>query len=130
MRWSRGMMRFGLFLSIALALLATNALAQDMDLPKGIPPVPDELAKRHMSPLGRPCLAIQGYAKPELVNKNIYQHWIKTDNSCGQPIKVQVCYYKSESCIVMTVPPYQKKDAILAIFPALKRFQFQAKEQF
>jgi hypothetical protein len=124
------MIRTGFFLSFALALFSANAHAQDMELPRGIPPVQEGFVKRHMSPLGRPCLAIQGYAKPEIVNKNIYQHWIKTDNTCGQPIKVKVCYYKTESCILITVPPYEKKDAVLGIFPALKKFQFEATEQF
>ena len=124
------MIRTGFFLSFAFALLNANALAQDMELPKGIPPVQDNFAKRHMSSLGKPCLAIQGYAKPELVNKNLYQHWIKTANSCGQTIKVQVCYYQTEHCVLMSVPPYEKKDSMLGIFPALKRFQFEAKEQF
>jgi hypothetical protein len=124
------MIRTAFFLSFTLALLSSNAHAQDLELPKGIPPVQDGFAKRHMSALGRPCLAIQGYAKAELVNKNIYQHWIKTDNTCGQPIKVKVCYYNTEDCILMSVPPYEKKDAVLGIFPALKKFQFEAKEQF
>jgi hypothetical protein len=30
----------------------------------------------------------------------------------------------------MSVPAYEKKDAVLGIFPALKQFQFEAKEQF
>jgi hypothetical protein len=124
------MRRIGFFLSFVLTLLGANALAQDMEPPKGISPVQDDIAKRHMSPLGRPCLAIQGYAKPELVNKNIYQHWIKAANSCGQAIRIKVCYYKTEDCILMSAPPYEKKDAMLGIFPALKRFQFEAKEQF
>jgi hypothetical protein len=128
--WSRGVVRTGFFLSFGLTLLSANALAQDMELPKGIPPVQDSFAKHHMSPLGRPCLEIQGYARPELVNKNIYQHLIKTDNSCGQTIQVQVCYYKSDRCILISVPAYEKKEAVLGIFPALKRFQFEAKEKF
>jgi hypothetical protein len=126
----RGMIRTGFFLSFALAFLSANALAQDMELPKGIPPIQDGFAKHHTSPIGKPCLAIQGYAKPELVNKNIFQHWIKTANSCGQTIKVQVCYYQTEHCVLMSVPPYGKQDSMLGIFPALKRFQFEAKEQF
>jgi hypothetical protein len=124
------MIRTGFFLSFVLTLLNASVLAQDMELPRGIPPAQDGFAKHHVSPLGRPCLTIQGYARPELVNKNIYQHLIKTDNSCAQNIQVQVCYYKTEECILMSVPPYGKKDATLGIFPALKHFQFEVKEQF
>jgi hypothetical protein len=128
--WSRGMIRTGFFLSFVFTLLSASVLAQDMELPRGIPPAQDGFAKHHTSSLGRPCLEIQGYAKPELVNKNIYQHLIRTNNSCAQTINVQVCYYKTDHCIKMSVPAYEKKDAVLGIFPALKQFQFEAKEQF
>ena len=129
-----------------LTVLGRHALGQSLDpLPGGnspaqrnhptallerIPPTQNDLAKHHMSPLGKPCLTIDGYAKPELVNKNIYQHWIETTNNCGQTIKLQICYYKTEHCVPATVPPYEKKDSMLGIFPALKRFQFEVKEQF
>jgi hypothetical protein len=100
-------------------------------LPGGIPPTQEGgFAKRHMSPLGKACLTIQGYVKPELANKGIYQHLIKAVNDCGQNIKVQVCYYRTEDCVLMNVPPWESKTSILGIFPALKRFQFEAKEQY
>jgi hypothetical protein len=111
--------------------LGGHAVGQSLaTLPPGIPPIQDELAKRHMSPLGKPCLVIQGYAKPEMTNKNIYQHSIRVANNCGKDIKVQACYYKTEDCVVITVPPWGSKISVLGIFPALKRFQFEAKEQF
>jgi hypothetical protein len=68
--------------------------------------------------------------KPELANKNLYEHMIKASNDCGQNIKVQVCYYKTDDCILMSVPPWESQTSILGIFPALKRFQFEAKEQY
>jgi hypothetical protein len=30
----------------------------------------------------------------------------------------------------MSIPAWEKKESVLGIFPALKRFQFEAKEQF
>jgi hypothetical protein len=57
----------------------------------------------------------------EIANEDIYQHWI---------IKVRVCYYKTDHCIDMDVPAWEKKESVPAIFPALKRFQFDVKEQF
>jgi hypothetical protein len=123
-------LRARISLLIALALFGESALAQGISLPNGIAPVQDNLGKRHLAPTGKACLAIQGYAKAELVNKNIYQHRIRITNSCGQNIKVQVCYYNTEDCILMSVPPWETKEDILGIFPALKRFQFQFKEQF
>jgi hypothetical protein len=117
-------------LSVALAVSAENSIAQEIVLPPGNPPIPNARAKYHMGPLGKPCLTMHGYAKPELINKNLYQHWISAANNCGQTIKVQVCYYQTEDCTLMSVPPWERKDTILGIFPALKRFQFEAKEQF
>jgi hypothetical protein len=114
-----------------LAVFGGQAVAQGLTtLPRGIPPVQDDLAKRHMGPLGKPCLTIEGYAKAELANKNIYQHLIKAANNCGQNIKVRVCYYKTEDCVPMLVPSWETKTSILGIFPALKQFRFEAKEQF
>jgi hypothetical protein len=114
-----------------LTMFGGHAVGQNLaTLPPGIPPVQDDVAKHHMSPLGKPCLVIQGYAKPEISNKNIYQHSIRVANNCGQSIKVRVCYYRTEDCVLMTVPQWESKIAILGIFPALKRFQFDAKEQF
>jgi hypothetical protein len=124
-------LHFLFFLSFALALLGGSAFAQDTVLPRGgIPPMQDDLVKQHLASTGKPCLAIQGYAKPELVNKNIYQHLIRAANNCSQIIKVKVCYYKTEDCITMTLPAYASKSSILGIFPALTRFRFEAKEQF
>jgi hypothetical protein len=119
-----------LLLLIVLALFAETAFAQGINPPSGIAPVQDDLSKHHTDPTGRPCLAIQGYAKPEFVNKNIYQHWIRMANSCGQNIRVRVCYYNTEDCILGNVPAWEKKEYILGIFPALKQFKFQFKEQF
>ncbi len=93
-------------------------------------PTQNNLTKHHMSPLGKPRLTIGGYAKPELANKNIYQHLIRAVNGCGQNIKVQVCYYQTQDCLLMSIPPWESKTSILGIFPALKRFRFEAKEQF
>jgi hypothetical protein len=124
------MLRIWFLLPIIFALFAGNAIAQEILVQGGFPPVQDGVAKHHMSPLGRACLTIVGYAKPELVNKNIYQHWIRAANDCGQNIKVRVCYYETQDCIEMSVPPWEKKDSILGIFPALKRFRFEVKEQF
>lgn len=124
------MLRTWLFLSIALTVFGRSAIAQEFLVPGGFPPVQDNLSKHHMSPLGKTCLTIVGYAKPEVVNKNIYQHWIRAANDCGVSIKVQACYYMTEDCILMSVPPWEKKDSILGIFPTLKQFRFEVKEQF
>jgi hypothetical protein len=86
--------------------------------------------RHHMNFSGQPCLKIQGYPEPQAINTNIYEHWIRAINSCGESIKVQVCYHDTNECIVMTVPPFGQTQSMLGIFPALKSFRFDAKEQF
>lgn len=124
------MLRVEFIAIVFLTVLAGHALAQSAAPAIGFAPAQNNLARRHWGPTGSPCLAIQGYAKAEITNKDIYQHWIKATNSCGQAIKVHICYYKSDHCIDMDVPAWDKKESVLGIFPALKRFQFDIKEQF
>ena len=83
-----------------------------------------------MGPTGKPCLSLGASAKAQAVNKHIYEHRVGAVNSCGQHIKVQVCYYKSNDCITMDVPAWGRKDAVLGIYPALPSFRYEAKEQF
>jgi hypothetical protein len=85
--------------------------------------------ERHLSATGKPCITLDSYVTAQLINKNIYEHWIKAANSCGQNIKVQVCYRQSDDCIVMNVPPYENKNAVLGIQPDMKQFQYDAKEK-
>lgn len=85
--------------------------------------------ERHMSPMGKPCLAFEAYATPQLVNKRIYEHWVKVSNGCGQYIKVKVCYKETDECIVMNVPPWESTSSVLGIYPNLG-FQYDFKEHF
>jgi hypothetical protein len=125
------MLRVWLIAIFSLTVLCDNALGQSAaGTIGGLALVQNDLARHHLGPTGSACLTIDGYAKPERVNKDIYQHWIKATNSCGQLIKVRICYRNSDHCIDMDVPPWDKKESMLGIFPALKRFQFEAKEQF
>jgi hypothetical protein len=43
---------------------------------------------------------------------------------------MQVCYYKTQRCIPMNIPPWERKEAVLGIFPALKEFRFEYVEEF
>jgi hypothetical protein len=78
---------------------------------------------------GKPCITLSSYATAQLINKNIYEHWIKASSSCGQNIKIQVCYHKTKDCIVMAVPPYESKNSVLGIQPKMKEFQYDAEEK-
>ena len=97
---------------------------------------PNELSRsndsRHInrySLTGRPCIALGTFVTIQPINKNIYGHWITASNSCGQSIRIQVCYHKTDDCIVMNVPPYDNANAVLGIQPSMKEFQYDAKEK-
>jgi hypothetical protein len=122
----------GLFLgSLVIVALGNMALAQSL-VPShsSIFPTPNDLTRHHTAATGKPCLAVQGYPKAQAINSNIFEHWVSVTNSCGEQIKLQVCYHKTQDCIAMSVPPWGRKDSVLGIFPALADFQFDAKEQF
>lgn len=124
------MLRIWLVPSIFFTFLDGHALAQSL-IPSGsIAANASELGRRHIGPRGRPCLALESYAKSQTVNKDIYEHWIRATNSCGQTIKLRVCYRKSNDCIAMNVPPWESKNSVLGIYPMQKEFQYDAQEQF
>jgi len=116
---------------LILAPLGDPALGESL-FPSsgGLFSAPSELNRRHMAPTGKACLAFEASTKAQAINKNIYEHWIGATNSCGQHIKVKVCYYQTEDCIVMDVPPWSRQDSVLGIYPALKDFRYATKEQF
>jgi hypothetical protein len=111
---------------VVLALMGSLALGQNLSQPLS----PGGPTQRHKGPTGQPCLAFTSSAKSQAVNKNIYEHWISATNSCGQNIKVQVCYYNTDDCIMMNIPPWERKDAVLGIYPNLRDFRYETKEQF
>jgi hypothetical protein len=78
----------------------------------------------------RPCLSVEGYVKTQIINKDIYEHWIRARNSCGQYIKIRVCYPESETCIVMNVPPWESQNAVLGIAPKAPYFQYLLSGKF
>jgi hypothetical protein len=90
----------------------------------------DSTARVHPGPYGKPCVSVSGYVRPQLINDNIFDHIITANNDCSQPIKIHVCYYQSQYCTLIEVPPYGRKEALLGIMPAMKEFRFEYKEQF
>jgi hypothetical protein len=90
----------------------------------------DATVKMHLGPTGKPCLTVFGYAQPQMIDPNIFDHMISAKNDCSQTIKMQVCYYHSQQCIPVDVPPYARKLAVLGIMPAMTQFQFEYREKF
>lgn len=106
------------------------------------------LSRQHLNPLGKPCLSLGAFVKagqgPAIfrstnhsnqMDKNafvpkVYEHSVRVENSCGQNIKVQLCYYRTNDCVIVNVPPWGQKEAVLGIFPGLETFRYEAREQF
>jgi hypothetical protein len=126
-------------LAVLMVFVASVAHAQSSASPTenmfsspngGIFADPDALSKRHKGPTGKPCMTLEGSARPEKINSNIIEHWVSAANSCGQLIKLKICYYRTEHCVMVEVPPWDRKDTVLGIFPALKDFRYEYTEQF
>jgi hypothetical protein len=140
-RQSRTGLRGFLILSICFVFFVQRASAQGIDsLAPNVQSElhnPDELShlhdpnerSRHFGSTGKPCIALESSATPQRINKNIYEHWITATNSCGQNIKVQVCYRKTDDCIVMHVPPWETTSSVLGIDPNVRDFLYDAKEK-
>jgi hypothetical protein len=90
----------------------------------------DKAVKAHLNPTGKPCLTVQGYAQPQKISPNIFNHMIIVSNGCSQLIKMQICYYRSQHCLRVEIPGYTRKEAVLGILPAMKEFRFEYREQF
>jgi hypothetical protein len=113
-----------------LSCLGNQADAQTIAPSSGMKATPNDTNKRHNGPTGKPCLSVSGSAKPQVINKELFDHWISAVNACGQRIKVDVCYYKTQNCILMDVPPYGRKDDVLGVFPKQLDFRYEYKEKF
>jgi hypothetical protein len=99
-------------------------------LPKIIVGSSESAAKMHLGPTGKPCLTVLGYAKPQIVNPDLFDHLIDVSNDCSEQIKLQVCYYQSEHCIPMNIPGYGEKEAVLGVYPHMDDFRFEFREKF
>ena len=121
-----------------LGFLCQGELAYGQNLPPpnlrpltgSIFPTPNDALRHHLGPTGKPCLSLAAHAQAQTLNPHIFEHWIDATNTCGQDIKVQVCYFGTEDCIAMDVPPYGRKNAVLGIYPAMTDFRYEAKEKF
>jgi hypothetical protein len=85
---------------------------------------------RHRDASGRPCLTVAGFPRRHSINKDLNEHVISASNSCGTPIKIRVCYYKSFDCILMYVPGWGRKEAILGTPSSTYQFQYEFREIF
>jgi hypothetical protein len=87
-------------------------------------------ARVHRDPYGKPCVGVVGLSRPQVVNTKMFDQTIIADNHCSALIKLKVCYYGSQTCLPVEVPPYGRKETLLGFFPAMKEFRYQYTEQF
>jgi hypothetical protein len=87
-------------------------------------------APNHKSPDGKACISIHPSAQPQKINPKIIDQIVMVNNSCGQSIKVQVCYAGSSDCIIVSLIGYQKLQRILGIAAGSTIFRFEYRELF
>jgi hypothetical protein len=102
---------------------------------EGVAPMPfgssaNNTILRHRDFAGKPCLEVTGFARPHIINPNLYDHVVTAVNSCPQRITIQVCYYQSQDCIPVDIAGDERKEAILGTLPMAKDFRFEFREKF
>ena len=80
------------------------------------------------TPGGQSCISVHPAIIPQTANPHIYSHMVLVGNICGQTIKVQVCYYQTTSCIVMSLGGYQKLDRVLGVSGGKTDFRYEFRE--
>ena len=125
---SRSCLIRSILLSILLSVMGSRTNAERLfNAPNDDSAAPNPVIHTRLN--GKPCIDLKSRINSEIVNKNLFEHWISATNSCGQHIKLQVCYHQTNDCIVMTVPPYESKNSVLGIQPNMRQFQYDAKEK-
>jgi hypothetical protein len=116
-----------------LSAPATPGAAGGMALPKPLPSFQASGSNeilRHRDFTGRPCLSVLGYARPHVIDPNLYDHVISATNNCPQRIAINVCYYHTQDCIPMEIPGDATREGVLGMMPAEKGFRFEFRERF
>jgi hypothetical protein len=117
--------------TLAAALVLAEPRAAQSQAPTPLVNGTDDLAARkHMGPTGKPCITIVANARAQMIDTHLFNHIVLASNACGQAIKMKVCYYHSDRCVEMDVPPYSRKETTLGIMPSMRAFRFEAHEQF
>jgi hypothetical protein len=87
-------------------------------------------SRQHLDYAGKPCLVSTGVSRPLTSNPRILNHAVSLDNHCFEAIRVKVCYYKTDECTDVQVPPHGRKEQIIGVFPAMQEFRYEVKELF
>jgi len=84
----------------------------------------------HRDPLGKPCLKFESDLQGEHGQSDIYEHTVSINNGCSKPIKLRLCYYKSEHCTDVEVHGQKRKDIMLGVYPNMRIFRYSFQEKF
>jgi len=84
----------------------------------------------HRNALNQPCLDYEGASRKQIVNPTLFDHIVSIKNICPRPIKVKICYYKSERCLEVEVGAQSRKDVILGVAPNVQYFRYSYTEKF
>jgi len=86
--------------------------------------------KRHRDLTGRLCLETTASVQPLASNSKIFNHVVTVGNRCVERIKAQICYHGTDSCTDVEVPGHSRKEQVIGVFPAMKDFRYDTREQF
>lgn len=84
----------------------------------------------HRDPLGKPCLDFEAASRAHVINPDVYDNIVSIQNRCSKPIKLRLCYYKSENCIDVEILAQQRKDTVLGVYPHMQYFRYSYQEKF
>jgi hypothetical protein len=85
---------------------------------------------KHLDYTGKPCLTTNGVSSPLASNPRILNHAVSLENHCAERINAKVCYYKTDECTNVVVPPNSHMQQVIGVFPAMQLFRYEVKEQF
>ena len=92
-------------------------------------PMQGTYAPAHKGLDGTPCISVRPSTRPQIANPKIIDQIVTVNNSCGQSIKVQVCYAGSSDCINVSLNGNQKLQRILGIAGSTS-FRYEYRELF
>jgi len=94
------------------------------------PPMKGTYAPNHKAPDGTACISVHPTTHPQIINPKIIDQIVTMNNSCGQSIKVQVCYAGSSDCITVALSGYQKLQRTLGISGGSTSFAYEYRELY
>jgi len=74
------------------------------------------------------CFTVEGVARNQTNDPKTFDHLIFVKNDCFKSVKLKICYHQTDHCVDIFVPPHSNKETWIGAFPAMRFFQYDAKE--